>query len=125
MSPSDRQVGLAFVVCLLLVTSGCTAIPHSSAQKFLVVEIVYSVPEQAPVTPLDNESVQQSPVLVDAVSEIVNDNRSTVGRPLSDSEYRSVRRAVDPLPIYEGPNETGIYIRSGETTVTIAFLKQS
>lgn len=123
MSPTDRTLEV-ILLTILLVTSGCLG-TLGGDDRFLSVRHVDSVPDQAEVTPLDNETVQQSPILVDAVTEIKNRNRSTVGRQLSKSEYRQIQRIGASIPTYESSNETGTYIRAGNTTVTFVLYEQS
>ncbi len=125
MSLSTKKVVVAVALTVLLVTSGCALRTYGGEQKYLIVEEVDSAPDQAEVVPLDNETVQQSPTLVDAVSKVVDSRSSETGVPLSDSEYREVRRVTGSLPVYEGPDETGIYVRAGDTMVTFEFIEQS
>jgi hypothetical protein len=113
------------LVTTLLVTGGCLGSVGSSSIALSVRE-VDSAPVQAEVTPVDNDTVQQSPTLVNTISAVVNSNDSEVSKPLSSREKREIRRIVDALPTYEGePGETGTYIRSEDTIVTVELLKKS
>jgi hypothetical protein len=124
MLRSDWELKLALPMALLLVTGGCLGYGGSSDISLIVWE-VDSVPAEADVTPLSNDTVQKSKTLVNTISEVVNSNKSEVVEGLSSSEVRKIRRIVSSLPTYEGSSgETGTYIRAGNTTVIIHFQKQ-
>lgn len=125
MSPSDWTIRSLFVVALLLFASGCIGTTGSDSVALSIRE-VDTVPPQAAVTPVENETIQQSATLVNTISAVVNSNETEETTALSSREEREIRRIVDALPAYKGdPAEEGTYIKSGNTTVTVAFLSKS
>jgi len=105
----------AVATCLLMiVTAGCIGpLGGTEGDKSLTVTKIDQAPADATVVPLDNETVQRSDTLVDAVETAARSEENELVAVNSDGE----ETALDVVS--ELPGGKRLYIRTGNTTVLV------
>lgn len=105
----------------LITTSGCLA--SDKGDMFVVANEVDSLSPEAERTPVENESIQQSEVLVRTIIAVAESNESTAANPVSQQQADQIRSIMAALPTDRTERgTTPKYVQVGNVTVRIAIL---
>jgi hypothetical protein len=114
----------AIAVILLTYSSGCTTIIGNNQRVFLEARAVDDVPDGATVASSDDERIRDVEPIQKALKKAGNDSDGVESVELSRSENRTVQKALDSLPYYDGTDGlNGYYVRMGNQTYVLNYLE--
>lgn len=115
---------MALLVIAMTISAGCTGtFLGSDKQQYIEAQAVDDVPDDAAVTSYNHESIADIEPIQEVVEKAANSDGSSATIEVTSAEAKEAKEALRSVPNYDG-DPIGFYVRKGNQTYKIVFLKE-